>query len=112
MGRIKGEMVTLPIYPTTLERSLTEDTYRSLYPAPERDAFKPSQVVLSNKAVGFLPVPTRLDNAVNLIDADAPQLALSAMEVDYRVRSLGDPITEELVVARDAAIAARASRFW
>ena len=102
----------LPIDAGTAEDTVTYDSYVSAYPAPKRGELKPSQIVLSNAAVGFLPVPTRLDNSVELIYSDEPLLALQAMQVDYRVNVMSDSIESELAAASQAARAAEASRTW
>ena len=102
----------LPIDNGPSTKVITFKGYTSSFPAPTRGALKPSQIVLSNTAVGFLPVPTRLDSAVDLINVDEPLLALQAMQVDYRVNKLSESIEDDLAAAGSAARAEEAATTW
>jgi len=101
-----------PIDTVEISKALTFNVYKTLYPAPERGSRLPAQEVLLNPSVGFLPVPTRLNTAVELIKNDQPQQALQAMQVDYRVASISNSIESSLEAAAAAARAEEAERTW
>ena len=101
-----------PIDTVEMSKGINFDSYTTLFPAPVKGSLLPSQEVLVNPSVGFLPVPTRLDTAVDLVKDDEPEDGLQAMQVDYRVASVSASIETELETAATAARTAEAARSW